>query len=96
MPQNNKNMEENFESLREVSWETKIPYKTLCLIANYLDDRCIGKNRHSFGISEGMTLVYKNDFDENPIDIQYHKTFVKKIISTAFMIKKLKNFPFGL
>jgi hypothetical protein len=103
MPQNNKNMEnkflefqkpeKDFESLREVSWKTKMPYKTLCLIGKYLDDICAGKDRHSFGISEGIRLIYKNNFDESPIDIQYNKKFVKKIVTTAFMVKNLKNFP---
>lgn len=105
MPQNNKNMENkvieklaeyDFKSLREASEKTNIPYGTLRIVANYLDDNNTGQERHDLGISEGITLILEDKKNNIPEDVGYHKTFIQNIVSTAFMIKNLKKLPFGL
>jgi len=105
MPQNNKNMENkvieklaeyDFKSLREASEKTNIPYETLRIVANYLDDNKDGQERTNLGIRYGITLIFEDEKSNIPEDVGYHKTFIQNIVSTAFMIKKLKKLPFGL
>ena len=75
-------MREHFISLREVSEETAIPYKTLCKVADKLDDLSWDSDRVDRGISQGVHLVFSKN-NKRVVDKMYHKLFIKNIIENA-------------